>query len=96
MAGIASSTRSAARSKSSAGQRVADRLGSFAVPLVPGARSPVQLMDAVGLLVKQMRAQHIGKEMVVAVPLAAVVERDQEQVRPIESLQHRLAAVLGR
>ena len=52
-------------------------------------------MDAVGLLVQQARSQHVGKEMVVAIPLAAVVERDQEQVPSIERLQHGLAAVLA-
>ena len=72
-----------------------DRLRSFAVPFVPGARPYVQLMDTVGLLFQQMGAQHIAKELLVAVPLAAVVELDQEQVSSIESLQHGLAAVLA-
>ena len=50
----------------------------------------------VGLLVQQTRAQDVGEEMVVAIPLAPVVERDHEQVAALERLQHRLAAVLGR
>lgn len=74
---------------------MADRLGSFAVPLVPVARAQLQLMDAVRLLVQQMRSQHVSEKMLVAIPLAAVVELDKEQVPPIESLQHGLAAVLA-
>ena len=78
-----------------AGQRVADRLGPLAVLLVPVARPPVQLGDVVGLLVQQARPQHVGEEMVIAIPLAAVVERDQEQVPSLQRLQHGLAAVLA-
>jgi hypothetical protein len=47
----------------------------------------MQRGDDVGLLVEQARSQHVGEQVVVAVPPAAVVERDQEQVPPIESLQ---------
>jgi hypothetical protein len=38
--------------------------------------------------------QHVSKQMVVAIPPAAVVERDQEQVSPVQRLQHGLAATL--
>ncbi len=37
------------------------------------------------------RAQKIGKELVVAIPLAAVVERQQEHVRLLEARQKQLA-----
>ena len=77
------------------GQRVADRLGRLAVLLVPRARPPVQVRHLVGLLVQQARLQHVGEEVVVAIPLAAVVERDQEQVAALQRLQHGLAAVLA-
>ena len=40
--------------------------------------------------------QHVGEQVVVAVPLAAVVERDEEQVPAVQRLQHGLAAVLLR
>ena len=75
-----------------AGHRVGDRLGRVAVRLVPVARPPMQLVDPVGLLVEQPCPQHVGEQVVVAVPEAAIVERDEEQVRPIELLEHRLAA----
>ena len=87
-AGMASSTRSAARVEVPAGQRVADRLGALAVLLVPVARPPVQVGHLVGLLVEQAGPQHVGEQVVVAVPLAAVVERDEEQVAAVERLEH--------
>ena len=52
--------------------------------------------DLVGLLVEEPGSQHVGEEMVVAVPKAPVVERDQEQVRPIEGLEHGPTIVLTR
>ena len=76
------------------GQRVADGHGRLAVLLVPRARPPVQVRHLAGLLVQQARLQHVGEEMVVAIPPAAVVERDQEQVPPVQRLQHGLAAIL--
>ena len=72
---------------------MADRLGRLAVLLVPRARPPVQLRNVVGPLVQQVRLQNVREEVVVAVPLAAVVERDQEQVPSIQRLEHGLAAV---
>src|SRR6267154_571999 len=52
------------------------------------------LRRMVGLLVQQARMQHVCEELVVAVPTAAVVERDQEQVPSIQRLQHGLATTL--
>ena len=75
-----------------AGHRVGDRLGAVAGRLVPGAGPSVELVDPLGLLVEQPRPEHVGEEVVVAVPEAAIVERDEEQVRPVEPLEHRLAA----
>ena len=73
---------------------MADGLGRLAVLLVPRARPPVQVRHLAGLLVEQPRLQHVGEELVVAIPPAAVIERDQEQVPPIQRLQHGLAATL--
>ena len=73
---------------------MADGLGPVAVVLVPVARPTVEDRDAVGLLVLEARPEHVGEELVIAIPLAAVVERDQEQVCAIERLKHRLAARL--
>ena len=92
MAAIASSTRSGRSLEILGGQRVADGQGLLAVALVPRARPPVQVRHLPGLLVEQARMQHVSKELVVAVPPAAVVEREQEQVPPVQRLKHGLAA----
>ena len=63
--------------------------------LVPLACPPVQLRHQPGSLVEQARPQHVGEELVVAVPPAAVVERDEEQVPAIERLERGLAPVLA-
>ena len=47
------------------------------------------------LLVHQVRTQNVREQMVIPVPPAAVVERDDEQVPAIERLQHGLPAVLA-
>ena len=96
IAGAASSMSCAARSKSLAGHGVGDRLGPVAVRLVPVARPAVELGDRVGLLVEQPGPEHVGEEVVVAVPGAAIVERDEEEVRPVELLEHRPARRAGR
>ena len=44
-----------------------------------------------GPLVEEARLQHVGEEMVVAVPPPLVVERHQEQVVAVERLEHRPA-----
>ena len=75
--------------------RVADGLGAVAVLLVPLACPTVQLGRQLGLLVQEARPQDVGEELVVAVPLAPVVERDEEQVASIERLQHGLAPALA-
>ena len=79
-----------------AGQRVADRLRRVVVGLEPGAGPPVQLGDLVGLLVEQVGVQDVGEQVVVAVPLPPVVERDEEQVGPLQRDERRLAAVAVR
>ena len=67
---------------------MADGLGHLTVALVPPARPPVQFRHLFRLLVQQARAQHVGKEMVIAIPASAIVERDHEQVRSLQRLQH--------
>ena len=73
---------------------MADGHGLLAVLLVPRARPPVQVRHLAGLLVEQPRMQHVSKQMVVAIPPAAVIQRDQEQVPPVQCLQRGLAAAL--
>ena len=66
---------------------VVDRLVRGAVPAVPLERAPVQLRHEVGLAPLELDAQDLREQVVEAVPLRAVVEREEEQVRPRERLQ---------
>jgi hypothetical protein len=51
----------------------------------------VQLRDPLGSFLFKTDAQQVGEQVVVAPPAAHLVERDQEQVGPLDRLQHRLA-----
>jgi hypothetical protein len=66
-----------------AGDRVPDRLGDRALARPPGRRAPVQPWDARGRVPLQLAAE-LSEQRVVAVPPAAIVERDREEVAPLE------------
>ena len=74
------------------GERVPDRLRGLAVRLPPGARTAMELGHVVGMLVEQPGPEQVGEQVVIAVPAAPVVERDEEQVGPLERLEHRRPA----
>ena len=63
---------------------MADRFSRFTVPLEPAARPVMQDGHVVGLFVQQVRPKHVGEEMVIAIPTTAVIQRDQEQIRPLQ------------
>ncbi len=46
------------------------------------------------LRLHQVRLQHIGEKVVIAIPLALVVERDDKQVAALQGLQHSPAIFL--
>ena len=69
------------------GQRVADRIGRRPMLLVPLARAPMQRRDLLGLLRPQMRREHFGKEVVIAIPVALVIERNDKEVAALQGLQ---------
>ncbi len=73
-------------------QRVPDRAGRVVVPGEPAGGSAMQLGRGIRVFVEEPRAQHVGEEVVVPVPLASIVERNHEQVLPIQRLERRLAA----
>ena len=75
---------------------VANGLKPFSALLVPDARAPMEVRDAVRLLAQQARPKDIREEVVVSVPLSARVERDHEEVPAIEILQCALTAILTR
>jgi X-Pro dipeptidyl-peptidase C-terminal non-catalytic domain len=68
-------------------RRVPDRLIGITLCAVPCAGPPVQLGSQPGLGARQLLAQHIAEQLMVAEPLAPAVEADQEQVRPLNLLQ---------
>ncbi len=74
------------------GEGMGDGLRRLPLALPPGAGAPMQAGDVVGMLVEQPRAEEIGEQVVVAVPAPPIVERDEEQVRPFERLEHRRPA----
>ena len=76
------------------GDRVPDRLGPLVVVREPVTRAPVQHIDELRRLLCQPGSQHVCEQVVIAVPLPPVVERNQEQVAAIEGLEHGLAAAL--
>jgi hypothetical protein len=53
----------------------------------------VQLARALRSFAHEAAAQELGEEVVVAVPVPLVVERDDEEVIPLQSLQHLLALI---
>jgi hypothetical protein len=62
-----------------------------ALAFPPGGRGAMQLGDTAGQGVQEPRLQQVGEQPVIAPPAADVVERDQEQVGPLDPLQQRLA-----
>ncbi len=73
-------------------QRVPDRVGRLVVLREPRAGPAMQLGRGIRILVEEPRAQHVGEEVVIPIPLASIVERDHEQVLPIQRLERRLAS----
>src|SRR6266567_6918380 len=77
------------------GQRVADRIGRRTIVLVPLARAPVQSSYLMGLLRQQMHREHFGKEVVIAIPVALVIERNDKEVASLQGLQPLAAFLLA-
>src|SRR6266571_5738269 len=76
------------------GQRVLYRFERQIMPLVPEAGTLMQFGHQQGLCLLQAPTQHVGKQVVVAVPAPLVVEGDHKQVRVVERFQHGLATSL--
>src|SRR5579872_3553111 len=67
-------------------QRVADRIGRRPMLRVPLAGAPMQRRYLIGLLRPQMRREYFGKEVVIAIPVARVIERHDKEVASLQSL----------
>ena len=81
------SSQFAAISSAASSTRPAATAWSIASSTLPPARVPrrragVQLGDEVRLGARELALQQVAQQVVVAEPVAAVVERDDEQVRP--------------
>ena len=73
------------------GHRVPDRFIGQPMLLTPCCRVMVQARHRAGLFPLQAGAEQVGEQVVVAPPAAHLIQRHQEQVRPLHLLQHRLA-----
>ena len=74
-------------------QGVPDRRRRLTVLVVPAAGPAMQIGDFLGPLIEQAGLQHVREQVVVAVPVAPVVQRDQEQVRAVQLLEGDLAVM---
>ena len=73
------------------GERVSEGVVGQLVLLVPVGGGAVQRGGPGGVLACQSGPQQVGEQVVVAPPPALAVERQQEQVRPLDGLQQQLA-----
>ena len=71
-----------------AGLGVFDGHLEFAVRFAPGRGPPVQHDLDLGFAPLQLGAQQIAEQPVVPVPLAPPIQRDEQEVRPFERLEH--------
>ena len=77
-----------------AGQCVAQGFGGHRVLLVPAARSPIERLHGRLPLRALLHAQEILQQVVIAIPDLFAIEPDDEQVGPLQRLDH-LHAVLA-
>jgi hypothetical protein len=75
------------------GERVMHGVLEHAVVGVPLAGSAVQGEGAAGVLAQESSPERLREQVVVAVPGALIVERDDEQVAALELLEHGAAVV---
>jgi hypothetical protein len=70
---------------------VLHRLQRRVVVGVPVGRAAVQLGNACGLEPVQILLENVGEEVMVAVPFAVVVQRDNKQLVVLDPLTSRVA-----
>ena len=75
-------------------QCVLHRFSDQSMQLIPRAGSTVELSHDRRLCPLQAVAQHFSKQVMIAIPLAFVVERDHKQVCSVEGFQCGLALLL--
>ena len=77
-------------------QQVVQRLVYLVPRREPLRRFAMQLGQEAGLPSLELRLQELPEEVVVAVPLAMVVERDEEEVLPLDRLEQDCAVLAVR
>ena len=70
---------------------VAHRFGHLPVPLAPLGGARQQLGDLLGSRLMEAGLQQVGKEMMIAIPAAIVVQGHDKEVAPLQPLEHLLA-----
>ena len=64
------------------------------VAFVPFAGATVKHGGTFGDGAQQSRPQHVGEEVVIAVPLTPVVEGNDEEIRSLQHHEHRATTVM--
>ena len=75
--------------------RVGERLVRPAVPLAPARRARQVHGEQLRMVALELAPEEIAEQVVVAVPLAAIVERDDERVRACEGVERIGCAARG-
>src|SRR5437764_7395293 len=70
------------------------RFGGGPVLLVPGAGTAMQVGYPARFCLLQVAGEHLGKQVVVAVPSPLVIERDHKEIRFLERFQGCLSMFL--
>ena len=60
--------------------------------LIPGRRVAVPVLGLAGLFLLKACAEQVSKQVMIAPPAAHLIQRHQEQARPLHLLQQRLTA----
>jgi hypothetical protein len=68
-----------------------NRFGDESFLLQPGGSPKMQAGDQIGLGLVQTGAQQIGKEVVIAVPDALIIQGHQEEIFPFQVFEDLLA-----
>src|SRR5512134_2853589 len=63
--------------------------------LVPRAGAPVQRGYQIGLLRSQMRSEHLGKQVMIAIPLALVIQWHNKEVAALQRFEEYLGFGIG-
>ncbi len=67
-----------------------DRRFRESIHFQPRTGSPMEFRDRLRIFQLQVTAQKVGKQVMVAVPVAVIVQRHQEKIGPFQALQHPL------